>query len=274
MKRNYLHIGEIAQLLDITPKAIRHYQKVGLLREPERSESGYRLYGAQELLRLQRIRRLQALGLSLKQVKSVLGDVSQEQTLRNVLLALDEELASQIQVLEQRRERVRTLLAMETLASVTETTTESASFQAVRAYIEQHDIAVSSALMEQEARVYAHLEDFHWAEGYEQMVQELAAQLLQYASEHPEEHRQLLALGERLVTIASLPADAPEVELLVQDFRAYFRANTFLFDIGKRFPAIPNPFNAVFSELVMSVYSPAQQRIFEEIQHIAEENNQ
>jgi|GEM_PF-1732905 len=51
--RTQLHIGEIAQLLGVTPKAIRHYQKVGLLAEPERTEAGYRLYGAQELLRLQ-----------------------------------------------------------------------------------------------------------------------------------------------------------------------------------------------------------------------------
>lgn len=50
--RTQLHIGEIAQLLGVTPKAIRHYQKVGLLAEPERTEAGYRLYGAQELLRL------------------------------------------------------------------------------------------------------------------------------------------------------------------------------------------------------------------------------
>ena len=74
--RTQLHIGEIAQLLGVTPKAIRHYQKVGLLAEPERSEAGYRLYGAQNRLRLQRIRRLQALGLSLKQIKVVLFGVN------------------------------------------------------------------------------------------------------------------------------------------------------------------------------------------------------
>ena len=56
--RTQLHRGEIAQLWGVTPKAIRHYQKVGLLAEPEHTEAGYRLYGAQELLRLQRIRRL------------------------------------------------------------------------------------------------------------------------------------------------------------------------------------------------------------------------
>ena len=174
MKRTYLHIGEIAQLLGITPKAIRHYQKIGLLREPERSESGYRLYDAQDLLRLQRIRRLQSLGLSLKQVKVVIGDASQEQTLRNVLLALDEELSTQIQVLEERREHVRTLLTMETSG-------DSPEMQAVKDYLEAHNIGVSKELMAQEMRMYAHLENFHWGDGHEEAVKELSTQLLEYA---------------------------------------------------------------------------------------------
>ena len=59
-----LTIGELARLAGVTPKAIRHYHKVGLLREPERSEAGYRLYGAEDLLRLGRVRRLAGLGLS------------------------------------------------------------------------------------------------------------------------------------------------------------------------------------------------------------------
>ncbi len=69
--RTQLHIGEVAQLLGITSKAIRYYHKLGLLKEPERTEAGYRLYGTHDVLRLQRIRRLQALGLSLNQIKTV-----------------------------------------------------------------------------------------------------------------------------------------------------------------------------------------------------------
>ena len=76
--RTLLQIGEIAQLLGVTPKTIRHYQKIGLIAEPDRTEAGYRLFNAQDLLRLQRIRRLQALGLSLKQIKTLLGEPRQE----------------------------------------------------------------------------------------------------------------------------------------------------------------------------------------------------
>jgi DNA-binding transcriptional MerR regulator len=71
--RTLLQIGEIAQLLGVTPKTIRHYEKIGLLARPERTRAGYRLYDAQDLLRLQRIRRLQALGLSLKKIRALPG---------------------------------------------------------------------------------------------------------------------------------------------------------------------------------------------------------
>jgi hypothetical protein len=41
--RERLLIGEVAELLGITPKAIRHYEKLRLFEKPARSESGYRL---------------------------------------------------------------------------------------------------------------------------------------------------------------------------------------------------------------------------------------
>jgi hypothetical protein len=40
--RERLRIGEIARLVGVTTKTVRHYEKVGLLGEPERSGSGYR----------------------------------------------------------------------------------------------------------------------------------------------------------------------------------------------------------------------------------------
>lgn len=277
MKRTYLHIGEIAQLLGITQKAIRHYQKIGLLREPERSENGYRLYDAQDMLRLQRIRRLQALGLSLKQVRTVLGDISQEQTLRNVLLSLDEEISTQIQALEERRAHIQALLARETLDGITESVVDSPNLQAVRDMLKAHNITISPELMAQEMQMYGHLESLHWGDGHEEAVKELSTQLLHYADQHAEEYRQLLALGERLVAVASLSPDALEVEQLTWDFKAYFTAHTLFFDMSKQiskdFPTMPDPFNAIFSELMMSGYTPAQQRVFEGLKQLIEEHH-
>jgi DNA-binding transcriptional MerR regulator len=83
--RTTLHIGEMAQLLGVTTKTIRHYHRVGLLAEPTRSQGDYRLYDASALRRLLRIRRLQSLGLSLKQIKAILGEPDQQRSLREVL---------------------------------------------------------------------------------------------------------------------------------------------------------------------------------------------
>jgi DNA-binding transcriptional MerR regulator len=49
--RERLLIGEVAELLGITPKAIRHYEQLWLLKKPERTESGCRLYATDDLLR-------------------------------------------------------------------------------------------------------------------------------------------------------------------------------------------------------------------------------
>jgi DNA-binding transcriptional MerR regulator len=59
--RTYLRGGEIANLLSSTTKTIRHYHKVGLVAEPDRTDAGYCLYSASDVLRILCIRRLQAL---------------------------------------------------------------------------------------------------------------------------------------------------------------------------------------------------------------------
>ena len=51
--RELLQIGEVAKLIGVSPKTIRYYHEIGLLAEPKRTEGGYRLYMAQDLLRLQ-----------------------------------------------------------------------------------------------------------------------------------------------------------------------------------------------------------------------------
>lgn len=86
--RERLRIGEVAKLVGVTPKTVRHYEKIGLLPEAERSGSGYRLYSADDLLRLNRAKRLRSLGLTLRQVRSVLGEDDGGLSLRSTLEAL------------------------------------------------------------------------------------------------------------------------------------------------------------------------------------------
>jgi len=53
-----MRIGEIAALVGITTRAIRHYHHVGLLPKPERRPNGYRAYSIRDAVQLARVRRL------------------------------------------------------------------------------------------------------------------------------------------------------------------------------------------------------------------------
>src|SRR5205085_10693446 len=121
--RQLLQIGEVAKLIGVSRKTVRYYHEVGLLAEPERTEGGYRLYTANDLLRLQRIRRLRSLGLSLERIKEILGqpDSEHEHLSRAALQSLVEELSAQILELEERREMLKKLLAQDALDTPSET---------------------------------------------------------------------------------------------------------------------------------------------------------
>src|SRR4030042_744255 len=58
-----LTIGELAGELQPNPKTIRYYEDMGLIPEPRRSESGYRLYSRYEVERLRLIKRAKILAL-------------------------------------------------------------------------------------------------------------------------------------------------------------------------------------------------------------------
>ncbi len=105
-----LLISEIAELLGLTPKALRYYEKLSLI-IPGRSENGYRVYTADHVLRLLRIQRLRSLGLSLTQIKTVLDEKSDAQVWQIILHALLDKVDGQIGALEQRREELERLIA-------------------------------------------------------------------------------------------------------------------------------------------------------------------
>jgi MerR family transcriptional regulator, Zn(II)-responsive regulator of zntA len=108
-----LLIGELAAELGLNPKTIRYYEEIGLLPEPERSESGYRLYTRDDLERLRFIGKAKAIGLSLEQIAEVLAlRGAGRQPCEHVLALLDEKLAAVDRQLRALRDFKRDLTAL------------------------------------------------------------------------------------------------------------------------------------------------------------------
>jgi len=67
-------VGELAKQTGVTVRTLHHYDQIGLLAPSERSSTGYRLYTADDVIRLQQILSLRQIGFSLEETASCLGD--------------------------------------------------------------------------------------------------------------------------------------------------------------------------------------------------------
>ncbi len=67
-----MRIGELAKSVGVTPDTIRYYEREGLLPLADRTPNGYRDYGPEVVDDLQFIKKAQALGLKLNDVREVL----------------------------------------------------------------------------------------------------------------------------------------------------------------------------------------------------------
>jgi DNA-binding transcriptional MerR regulator len=68
-----LKIGEVARQTGLSIKTIRYYERRGLLEQPPRTEGGYRLYGPEEVARLRFVQRAKLLGLTLEEIRELVG---------------------------------------------------------------------------------------------------------------------------------------------------------------------------------------------------------
>ena len=68
-----LRIGELASKGNVHLETIRYYEREGLLRPPQRTSSGHRAYAQGDVLRLRFIKRSQALGFTLTEIKELLA---------------------------------------------------------------------------------------------------------------------------------------------------------------------------------------------------------
>jgi DNA-binding transcriptional MerR regulator len=95
-----IHAQRFSAMSGVTVRALHHYDRIGLLK-PRRSESGYRVYRASDIERLEQIVALKFLGLPLKQIKTLLDRQP---------LKLPEALRMQRQVLEEKKRLLETAI--------------------------------------------------------------------------------------------------------------------------------------------------------------------
>ncbi|MFB6514821.1 MerR family transcriptional regulator [Streptomyces virginiae] len=230
-----MRIGEIAAVVGVTTRAIRHYHHVGLLPEPERRPNGYRAYSLRDAVLLARVRRLTELGLGLDEVRDVLADDAGRE-LAEVLSELDADLARQEAEIQERRRRLAVLLA----AGPGEAEPLSPGLAALLAKAPQTDSPAAA-----KDREHLTLLDATGAGG-----QEIYAAMGPLAADPA-----VLALYVRLDELADAPVDDPRIPPLAAELVAAVPDEVFA--------AIPTDGVVVtgFKEALLAEYAPAQAEV-------------
>jgi MerR family mercuric resistance operon transcriptional regulator/MerR family copper efflux transcriptional regulator len=104
-----MKIGEVAKQAGVSVDTVRYYERVGVLPEPDRRPSGYRIYEPATVDRIKLTRELQAIGFALPDVVDALAAhdtggatcESERWRLQAVLDRVDEKIA-ELTTLRQR----------------------------------------------------------------------------------------------------------------------------------------------------------------------------
>ena len=94
-------VKALAELAGVTPRTLRWYDHQGLLKPLRTTEAGYRIYGPEEVDRLQTILFYRELGLELQAIRTILEDPAFDR---------QKALQSHLEELEARRERLDGLI--------------------------------------------------------------------------------------------------------------------------------------------------------------------
>ena len=110
-----MKIGEVADRGGVNLQTIRYYEREGLLPQPPRLPSGYRVYSEPTVRRVRFIKRAQELGFTLAEIRELLSLRIDHDRDRSEVRAIAEAKVADIQ------EKIRTLSSMkEALVRLTE----------------------------------------------------------------------------------------------------------------------------------------------------------
>ena len=107
-------IGKAARDSGVSAKMIRHYESLGLLRQPKRTDAGYRIYDENDVHTLRFVRRGRDLGFSIREIRDLLSLWRNRQRssadVRSIAQRHIAELESKILELQQMRRTLEELV--------------------------------------------------------------------------------------------------------------------------------------------------------------------
>jgi DNA-binding transcriptional MerR regulator len=118
-----LKIGEVARRGEVGIETLRFYERLGLLGSLRRSDAGYRLYSESVFVRLDFIKKAQAIGFSLEEIGRIIQESEKGQSpcadVRRIARRKLEELDRRLKQLRRyRTELARTLTEWDRKGSV------------------------------------------------------------------------------------------------------------------------------------------------------------
>lgn len=260
MERQNLRIGELARLVGVTAKTIRHYHEIGLLEQAQRSESGYRLYSTAHLRHLHRIKRLKDLGLPLRQIQDIFNADDPDAAVADSLEQLYANLTADVAAINDRLAHIKRFLADgPSLKRVVQSGETSTPFQLAqdRAYLAIGDIAMD--VVEVERAILAELEAFDWPAEIQESMQE---RIERFQNDADIQAYGRLAM-QRMSAIKHLPEDAAEIVSAAWEVAQTTGAQK-LRDLALESRKNADMYRQLFSEttdaIAADLYTPAQNR--------------
>ena len=192
-------VKQLSKLAGVTPRTLRHYDAIGLLKPSRVGDNGYRYYGEESLLRLQQILFYRELDIPLEDIKKIMGRRDFD-----VLGALQ----SHKEALRKQVTRLNRLIS-----------TVDNTINHLRGNTTMSDKAYFEGFSEEEQEKYAaEAEQLYDAES----VRESNRKWKAYSKEKKES---ILAEGKDIYTdmIAAMPkgANSPEVQAIVERWRRH-----------------------------------------------------
>lgn len=104
-------IGEVASRADVNKETVRYYEKRGLIPEPDRRRSGYRIFTQRHIDQIRFIKRAQELGFTLSEIKELRLDADTDRSeIREEAQKKYQDVIDKIEKLERIRKMLTELI--------------------------------------------------------------------------------------------------------------------------------------------------------------------